>query len=165
MRTMIQLKATGMSTNQIAEAMKLNPETIRRYKRDPKWNKLNNKDLGSGEHQITHQTYKANKPERDKCFNDLFYFATEVLGYTEITKETHGELCTILDNFDKTDKNLLILMPRGTFKTTIVVFSYMVRELLRDPKNINYALQLSSFSKGCDWMMDVQNNFEKEQVR
>jgi hypothetical protein len=46
----------------------------------------------------------------------------------------------------------------------LVLFSYMVRELLRDPLK-SYACQFSSYLKGCDWMMDIQGNFEREIVK
>lgn len=55
-------------------------------------------------------------------------------------------------------------MPRGTYKTTIVLFSYMVRELLRNPLTASYALQLASFEKGTDWMMEIQSALEKPEI-
>ena len=102
--------------------------------------------------------------KKERAFNDLFYFCTKILGYDKMTKKTHGELCTLLDNFEKNNRNLLILMPRCTFKTTIVIFGYVVRELLRNPEKASYALQLASFEKGTDWMMEIQNNLEKPEV-
>jgi len=50
-----------------------------------------------------------------------------------------------------------------THNTTIVLFAYMVRELLKD-KTKTYALQFASFEKGTNWMMEIQQNFEKPEV-
>lgn len=51
----------------------------------------------------------------------LYYFLKVLLGYKDLRYETHGKLCSMLEGGGK---NKLILLPRGTFKTSIIAIGY-----------------------------------------
>jgi len=61
---------------------------------------------------------------------DLLYLCREVLGYQEVDVEVHKKLVEVLSD-DKQRK--LILLPRGSFKSTIATMSNAVFKLLNNP--------------------------------
>ena len=67
---------------------------------------------------------KANRGKRE-----LYFLLTEILGYKEIDEDVHGEL---IESLDLPEKKKLILMPRGTFKTTVVTIGRTVQRIIRD---------------------------------
>ena len=68
-----------------------------------------------------------------RCKTDLFFLDKEILGYSKMTKNTHQTLCdyttSVLPNppeisiegFDPRKNLLLLLMPRGTFKSSLML--------------------------------------------
>lgn len=68
---------------------------------------------------------------RAQAVEDSFYLATVILGYEDLTPSTHGALCAFLDQAHYSRR--MILMPRSTFKTTIVIVVDSIRHVCRDP--------------------------------
>lgn len=60
----------------------------------------------------------------------LFAFAKHCLGYKDMTKHTHGHMVACLEA-DTPRK--LIVMPRGTFKSSIGVVGYALWRLIKNP--------------------------------
>lgn len=69
---------------------------------------------------------------RQLANTDLFWFCKHVLGFTLLEDEPHGALCRWLQKPAPGGKRL-ILMPRVSFKTTIVSIGYMLWRLCQDP--------------------------------
>lgn len=67
---------------------------------------------------------------RDRALSDLWFFETEVLGYSLLHPQPHGELCTWL--MAPSPGHRLILMPRTSFKTTIITEGYSLWCLVKD---------------------------------
>ena len=68
----------------------------------------------------------------EKSKQSLYYFCKVVLGYKDMLLVTHKWLCDLLE--DDSKKRKLILMPRGTFKTSIIGIGYPIWYLLfRNP--------------------------------
>src|SRR5690606_26332052 len=63
---------------------------------------------------------------------DTFYLSTVILGYEDLTPETHGALCRFLDK--ATYNRRMILMPRSHFKTTIAIVAHSIRLVLSNPE-------------------------------
>lgn len=71
---------------------------------------------------------------RRSARTSLLIFARDILGYTEIDEDVHGELCHRLEDaywgrgHFLSDENMirryLFLLPRGTFKSTIATIAY-----------------------------------------
>lgn len=68
---------------------------------------------------------------RSRAESDLFFFAQQVLGFTLLAEEPHRALCAFLSRPGRTGKKL-ILMPRGSLKTSLVTVAYSLWRLLRD---------------------------------
>lgn len=95
------------------------------------------------------------KQERAK--KDLFYLNKEILKHTETTRNTHGELCKILDEWR--DKNAIYLLPRGTFKSSIITEGFVIQELLRDP-NKTVMVYCETYTKALDYVRAIREHFE-----
>jgi len=67
---------------------------------------------------------------RDICKRDLFYLCHEVLGYTDLEEPLHNDMCDFMSKSQ--DKNSLILIPRGHFKSTIATVARVVQWIIRD---------------------------------
>lgn len=66
----------------------------------------------------------------DNLKSNLFAFSKYLLNYKDITERTHGELIQCLE---RDSKRKLIVMPRGTFKSSIACVAYPIWLLLRNP--------------------------------
>jgi len=106
-----------------------------------------------------------------RCRTDLFFLAKEILGYDKMTEATHQELCdyttSILPNspptnaiqekhpeFDPRKNLLLLLMPRGTFKSSVVTISFTLQMVLNEP-NIRILIDSETFSKSKAFLREI----------
>lgn len=72
------------------------------------------------------------RQELRKCARESLYFLCKsVLGYKDMTPHTHGEFCRVVQ--DDSIRNLLSLMPRSVFKTSIATIGYSIFLLINDP--------------------------------
>lgn len=105
-----------------------------------------------------------------RCKTDLFFLCKEILGYEKMTKNTHQELCnyttSILTNppelpemegFDPNKNLLLLLMPRGTFKSSVVTIGFALQELLNEP-NIRILIDSETFSKSKAFFREITDH-------
>lgn len=105
-----------------------------------------------------------------RCKNDLFYLDKEILNYSQMTKQTHGELCdyttSILPNppelphnegFDPNKKLLLLLLPRGTFKSSVVTIGFVLQYILNEP-NCRVLIDSETFSKSKAFLREIQDH-------
>ncbi len=67
---------------------------------------------------------------RDLYKENLFSFAKYFLGYKDIVSHAHLEMIEVLES---PTKRKLIVMPRGTFKSSIGVVAYSLWLLIRNP--------------------------------
>ena len=63
--------------------------------------------------------------------SNLYFLCKSVLGYSDMTLRTHGELCKAIQ--DGNVRKLLVLMPRSTFKTTIGIVGFAIFLLINNP--------------------------------
>jgi predicted phage terminase large subunit-like protein len=67
-----------------------------------------------------------------KGHDDLYYLCREILGYDRMVPTPHQDLSDFLRDSKKRTK--LILMPRGSFKSSVVTVGYSIQQLIQDPK-------------------------------
>src|SRR5688572_21834454 len=108
-----------------------------------------------------------------RCKTDLFFLCTEILGYSKMTVDTHQELCdyttSILPNppelerlrdsedFDPRKNLLLLLMPRGTFKSSVVTIGFTLQFILNEP-NARVLIDSETFTKAKAFFREVQDH-------
>lgn len=68
---------------------------------------------------------------QQQAFKDsLYYTAKYLCGYDQVNERTHKDCIQVLQS-DSTRK--LVVMPRGTFKTSLAIVSYAIWRMIRDP--------------------------------
>ena len=70
--------------------------------------------------------------ERRLGLNDLYFFNKEILDCEDFIEGLHGELCEFVSNREGKRKKL-ILMPRGSFKSTAVTIGMSLWEAVKNP--------------------------------
>lgn len=93
---------------------------------------------------------------------NLFHFARNTLGFKKVTPHPHADLCDFLTNSGKYTDRLhnhwkLILLPRGTFKSTIAARAYPLWLLLRDP-NTRVLLDSETYAKSVDALRAIKGS-------
>ena len=108
-----------------------------------------------------------------RCRTDLYFLCKQVLGYSKMEPHVHQELCdyttSILPNkpeeldirlkeshpdFDPTKNLLLLLMPRGTFKSSVVTIGFALQMFLNDP-NIRILIDSETFGKAKAFLREI----------
>lgn len=105
-----------------------------------------------------------------RCKTDLFFLTKEILGYAKMTENTHQELCdyttSILPNpptldrlkdhpdFNPRKNLLLLLMPRGTFKSSVVTIGFTLQYVLNEP-NARILIDSETFSKSKAFLREI----------
>ena len=83
-------------------------------------------------------------------------FCKEVLGYKDMNK-IHRELCLTLQ-FDP-HKSKMFLMPRNTFKSSVITCGYALFKIIDNP-NIRILLYSDSATKAQGFLTDIKNHLE-----
>jgi len=94
----------------------------------------------------------------------LFHFTKTVLGYSKLSssatsvdaKGPHGALCEFLSG-DGSQK--LVLMPRGSFKSTIATVAYVLWRVWKDP-NIRVLIASSNFQNSVKYLSEIKQHIE-----
>ncbi len=108
-----------------------------------------------------------------RCKTDLYFLCKEVLGYAKMEPHSHEELCdyttSILPNtpdglyerlsakhpdFDARKNLLLLLMPRGSFKSSVVTIGFTLQFILNEP-NCRILLDSETFSKSKAFLREI----------
>lgn len=63
--------------------------------------------------------------------SDFYFFCKHILGYQKMRPNPHQELCDFVQKKGKRKK--LVLMPRGSFKSSVVTVGHALFELVQDP--------------------------------
>lgn len=118
---------------------------------------------------ITDSDFRAVAIEKmaQRCRYDLFYLCKYVLNYSKMQPHTHQMLCdyttSVLPNppvvediegFDPTKNLLLLLMPRGTFKSSVVTIGFTLQFLLNEP-NARILIDSETFSKSKAFLREI----------
>jgi hypothetical protein len=80
---------------------------------------------------------------RDLAKRSLYFLAKCVLSYDKIEKETHFPICQFIQ--DLSIKRELLLLPRGTFKSTLATISFSIFLLINFP---NYSILIANQTDG-----------------
>ncbi len=106
-----------------------------------------------------------------RCKSDLFFLCREILGYSKMTENTHQELCdyasSVLPNppekevpgLDPRKNLLLLLMPRGTFKSSVVTIGFTLQFLLNEP-NGRVLIDSETYTKAKNFLAEVKGHLE-----
>jgi predicted phage terminase large subunit-like protein len=123
-----------------------------------------------------------------RCRWDLFYLAKYILHYDKMDEFVHGDMCKyaeslypahpaqwespeekqgtgLQDQFKAGNTNLLILMPRGTFKSSVITIGFSIQITLNDP-NARILLDSETFAKSKAFLAEIKGHYEgNEELR
>ena len=123
-----------------------------------------------------------------RCRWDLFYLAKYILDYELMEEKVHADLCKYTeallpslppdylrpkvqtgtgmeDQFHPKNTNLLLLMPRGTFKSSVVTIGFTLQYILNDP-NARILIDSETFSKAKAFLSEIKGHLQgNEQYR
>ena len=88
----------------------------------------------------------------------LFATAKVLCGYTDTNKHTHGRMIEVLQS---PSKRKLIVMPRGSFKSSISVVAYSVWILINNP-NARILIDSEIYTNSKNWIREIKGVFKSE---
>lgn len=120
-----------------------------------------------------------------RCRWDLFYLAKYILHYDLLEEHVHEDVCKyaeslyvahpetwippedksgvgLEDQFKGGNTNLLLLLPRGTFKTSLITISYAIQQTLHDP-NVRVLIDSETFSKSKAFLAEIKGHMESNE--
>ncbi len=97
---------------------------------------------------------------REHWLNDFFDFAKDCLDYKDLDHEVHDQFINV---FTSSAPRKLVVMPRGTFKSTLGSVAYPIWRLLRDP-NLTILLDSELYSNSKNFLREIKTHFASEKV-
>ncbi len=98
---------------------------------------------------------------RAKCLGDFFFFAKQFLGYKDLEWDVHGQFIQV---FESKATRKIVVMPRGTFKSTLGSVAYPIWRLLRDP-NLTILLDSELYSNSKNFLREIKHHFESAKMQ
>lgn len=90
--------------------------------------------------------------------NDFFFFAKHGLGYKDLEWDVHGQFISV---FESTAARKLVVMPRGTFKSTLGSVAYPIWRLLRNP-DLTILLDSELYSNSKNFIREIKGHYQSE---
>lgn len=90
----------------------------------------------------------------------LYNTAKYLLGYKEITWDTHGPMIEALES---AKKRKLIVTPRGAFKSSLGVVAYCIWTLIRDP-NARILIDSELYTNSKNFLHEIKQHLESERL-
>lgn len=99
---------------------------------------------------------------RNKYQFDYYGFNKDILGWKDLYEPLHKPLCNfVTDNVGR--KQLLIELPRGTFKSSVVTVGYSLFELVNDP-NTRILIVNATYELVKKFVSQIQDHLVKNQT-
>ena len=96
----------------------------------------------------------------DEYRASLYKTAKDLLGYSDMNLNTHGKMCEALES---PTKRKLIVMPRGTFKSSIGVVAYSIWLLLNNP-NLRILIDSEKYENSKNFISEIKGKLEDERL-
>lgn len=91
--------------------------------------------------------------------SDLYFFTKYMLGYRDLNERTHGEPIRVLQS-DAHRK--IVIMPRGTFKSTISSVAYPIWRLAKNP-NDTILLDSEIYTNSKNFLREIRQHMESNE--
>lgn len=106
------------------------------------------------------KTAESKEAWRRHFLKDFFEFSKHFLGYYDLTWAVHGQFISV---FESDAPRKLVVMPRGTFKSTLGSVAYPIWCLLRDP-NLTILLDSELYSNSKNFIREIKGHLESEHM-
>lgn len=98
---------------------------------------------------------------RERFTASLYDTCKYLLGYKDITWRTHGDMIEVLEDLDC--KRKLLVLPRGTFKSSIGVVGYSIWRLMKDP-NLRILVDSELYSNSKNFIREIRQHLERDNM-
>lgn len=98
---------------------------------------------------------------REFIRQDLYHCAKYLCGYRDITYDCHGDMIEAL--MDESTRKLIV-MPRGTFKTSIGCVAYPIWLLINNP-NLRILLDSELYTNSKNMLREIKTHLESERFK
>lgn len=103
----------------------------------------------------------------DEIVNSLFYFNKLMLEYKDLEEDVHLELCEFVDDRylePGQDKKpfKLILLPRGSFKSSIITIGHTIQSIVKNP-NIRILIANEKLDNAKAFLSEIKGHFENNE--
>lgn len=107
-----------------------------------------------------HRAAEILRAQKEQYYKIHFYeFNRDVLGWPDIYEPLHREVCDFVqDNIKK--KKLLILLPRGTFKSSIVTVGYTLWRIVNNP-NDRVLIANATYPMATSFLRQIKDHLAK----
>ncbi len=95
-----------------------------------------------------------------QCLGDFYFFSKYFLGYKDLEWDVHGQFIKV---FESSAPRKLVVMPRGTFKSTLGSVSYPIWRLLRNP-DLTILLDSELYSNSKNFIREIKGHLQSEQM-
>lgn len=105
---------------------------------------------------------EAFRAEQKAFYSDHFYeFNRDILGWPDIYEPLHRQVCNfVADNAEK--KKLLILLPRGTFKSSIITVGYSLWRIARNPQD-RILISNATYPMAVQFLGQIKNQISRNE--
>lgn len=90
----------------------------------------------------------------------LFLTARHLLGYKDVNYHTHGDM---IEALEADTRRKLIVMPRGTFKSSISTIAYPIWRLLKEP-NLRILLDSEVYTNSKNFLREICLHLQSERL-
>jgi hypothetical protein len=97
---------------------------------------------------------------QDQYKSSLYKTCKKLLGYNDINISTHGDMVRALES---TSKRKLIVMPRGTFKSSVGCVGYPIWMLMRDP-NLRILIDSEKYDNSKNFIREIKGKLSSNPV-
>ena len=91
---------------------------------------------------------------------DLFYLSQTILGMSDVTRETHGGMIKVLQS---DSKRKMVVMPRGSLKSSVGVVAYSIFRLLQDP-NERILIDSELYTNSKNFLREIKQHLESKNL-
>jgi hypothetical protein len=99
--------------------------------------------------------------QRELCLNEFDLFARFALGYSDIDREAHKETVHVLES-DAARK--LVILPRGTFKSSLCDVAYPMWRLEKDP-DLTILIDSEIFNNSKNFLREIKGHYQSDRYR
>lgn len=96
--------------------------------------------------------------------DSLYWFDKNILGYKDMDEKVHLQLCEFINGryreSGEAEKPFkLMLLPRGSFKTSVVTIGYTIQAIMQNP-DIRILIANEKFDNAKDFLSEIKGHFE-----
>lgn len=92
------------------------------------------------------------------CKGSLFEFSKNMLGYRDITENTHGE---IIDALESKNRRKLICVPRGCLKSSLACVAFPIYLLINNP-NLRILIDSELYTNSATFLREIKQHVQSK---